>query len=127
MAHADQVSPFAFHAAADLCVIGSNPESADMTNPRGDVFGFCSYVVAEDPQGNRRLSSTVEVSGSEEAALEPARKLAAALQARHDALGKLPVGFAAWRQGRPAYGSNAYVAYGQAEDLELERREALEA
>ena len=47
---------------------------------------------------------------------------AARLQTRLDKLGKYPVDFAEWREDRAVYGSDAYVEYGQAEEIEWERR-----
>lgn len=37
--------------------------------------------------------------------------------------GKLPVAFENWEETRPGYGSAAYIAYGQADDLALESME----
>ena len=114
--------PVVFFATSDLCIIGSNPEMADFTNPRGHLYGEAAYVAAEDAAGNRcRLH--VLTDASRIAALEPAEAMAAALNARL-ANGKLPVAFASWLSDRPAYGSDAYVQYGQDDDLALERREA---
>lgn len=43
-----------FFARTDIVVTGSNPENADYTNPRGHIFGFAAYVVADSERGDRR-------------------------------------------------------------------------
>jgi len=111
-----------FYARADIVTLGQNPEMADYDNPRGDIHGFASYVVAANEYGDTREFG-VASSVSEREALEPAERLADALNARFQNLGKLPVGFANWQQGRAAYGSDAYLEYGQAEDVALEALE----
>jgi len=111
----------AFFAATDIVVVGQNFENADVSNPRGYEFGSAAYVYAEDAAGNRRRLF-VASSRWEDEVLPKAEKLAAALTARL-AAGKAPVGFARWEEARPAYGSAAYVAYGQDEDVALEARE----
>ena len=118
------MQPIEFFAHTDVVVIGTNPEAADYDNPRGSIFGYSAYVVAEDKAGNRRCTH-VATSRWEDEALPKAERLAAALNTRL-ALGKLPIGFAAWSDARPAYGSVAYQAYGAYDDLLLERREAEE-
>ena len=40
-----------FGTRTDLQVIGTNPECADMSNPRGEIIGEVHYVVAETPNG----------------------------------------------------------------------------
>lgn len=45
--------PNQFFAATDLCVVGSNPEMADVSNPHGNIYGFAAYVYAESEQGDR--------------------------------------------------------------------------
>lgn len=110
-----------FFAATDIVVVDTNPEMADMDNPRGEFFGSAAFVYAEDDGGNRRRTY-VTTRDSDAEALEVAKRMAEALNARL-AAGKLPIGFNRWDDARPAYGSDAYVAYGQADDLELERME----
>lgn len=111
-----------FYARTDVVIIGQNPEMADYDNPRGDLHGFASYVVAANDYGDTR-EFDVFTSISEREALEPAERLAEALNARFQNFGKLPVGFANWRAGRAAYGSDAYLDYGQADDVALEALE----
>ena len=113
-------APVAFFAASDLVVVGSNPEMADYTNPRGHLFGVAAFVVAEDAHGYRVRLHVATGHASE--VEEKAARVAAALTARL-ASGRLPVAFSTWEEARPAYGSEAYDP---AEEIALERREAEE-
>jgi hypothetical protein len=109
-----------FYVHSDIVIIGQNPEMADYTNPRGDVHGLRWYVVAANERGDtREVTVTTGPKGCPRTAAET---LAARLQTRWDTLGKLPVGFEAWPAGCPVYGSDAYVEYGQDDDLAWERR-----
>jgi hypothetical protein len=110
-----------FFAASDLAVVDVNPEMADMSNPRGEIIGYASYVYADSERGDR-LRKPITVSRWEKEAMEPAEALARALNARL-AAGKLPVGFDRWEAARPGYGSDAYIEYGAADDLAAEREE----
>ena len=110
-----------FFAACDMVVVDVDPEMADMTNPRGEIHGYAAYVYADSERGDRRRLF-VKSSRWEDEAICPADTLARSLNARL-AAGKLPVGFDRWEAARPCYGSDAYVEYGQADDLELERME----
>jgi hypothetical protein len=107
-----------FYAHNDLVVIGRDPEMADITNPHGDIIGARWYVVGANDRGDTR-ELTVLTGACPRTAAE---HLAERLQARWDSLGKLPVGFDLWPEGRPVYGSQAYVEYGQADDLAWEAR-----
>lgn len=113
-----------FFAATDLVVIGTNPEMADYDNPRGEIIGYAAYVYADSVSGDRRRLF-VKTAHWESEVLPQAERMAAALNARL-AAGRLPVAFDRWDEARPAYGSDAYVAYGQHDDLMLERQEAQE-
>ena len=112
------MQPTHFFAASDIVVIGHNPEMADYDNPRGELYGFSTYVVAQDAQGYRRCLhvGTVSVALGETRALQGAEALARALNARLST-GKLPVGFSRWVEDRPAYGSDAYVREGCEDEL----------
>jgi len=110
-----------FTAYTDIVIIGQNAEMADYTNPKGYVYGFSAYVCAVSESGDTRIKHVVSARWEAEA-MAKAEAQAAALNARL-ALGKLPVGFDSWEAGRAVYGSEAYEAYGQADDVELERRE----
>lgn len=113
------MKPVNFFAATDMVVVGYNPEMADYDNPRGELYGYVSYCYAESASGDRTCISVA--SGRREADCLPhAERMAEALNARL-ASGKLPVNFESWESARPAYGSDAYVKYGAADDLEWER------
>lgn len=112
-----------FHAQTDITIVGSDPEMADMDNPRGYIYGFAAYVVATNERGDRWMNF-VRTDRSESVALAPAERMAAALNTRLANLGKMPVDFARWTPTRPAYGSEAWQEYGEAEEIALERREA---
>ena len=45
--------PLYFFPMTDLVIVGQNPEMADYSNPRGDIFREAAYVVAEDAKGYR--------------------------------------------------------------------------
>jgi hypothetical protein len=122
MWQADQVT---FAVQSDIVIVGSNPEMADMSNPRGDVFGLAFYVVASNAFGDTKVFPVGTARTTYDGSLEEmkATDLAARLTARADG-GKLPVGFAAWQDGRAVYGSDAYVAYGADDDIACERMAA---
>lgn len=107
-----------FYAASTLVVTGTNPEMADYDNPRGEIITEVWFIVAANDHGDTRESGSF---GDGMYARVDAEKTAEALTARATNLGKLPVGFDDWHDGRAVYGSDAYVEYGQAEDLEWER------
>lgn len=110
-----------FFARTDIVVVGSDPEMADYTNPRGNIYGFAAYVVADSERGDRR-ELYITTSQIESECMADAGKVADALNARL-AAGKLPVAFDRWQEGRPAYGSDAYDPL---EEIALERREVEE-
>jgi hypothetical protein len=114
---------WSFSTRSDLVIVGTNPEMADIDNPRGAIFGLLWYVVASNEYGDTRELCVVSSTASSDTKAT-AEALATRLGARLLNLRKLPVGFALWPEGRPVYGSDAYVEYGQADDLALERREA---
>jgi hypothetical protein len=118
------MTPILFFARTDMVVTGTNPEMADYSNQRGEVYGYAALVVAESAAGDRR-EFHVATGAWESEVLPQAEALAAALTARL-ASGRLPVAFDRWHDGRPGYGSDAYIAYGAADDVALERREAEE-
>lgn len=109
-----------FYAHTDVVVIGTDPEMADYDNPRGEIYGFSAHVLATNDYGDCRALH-VATARSEREVLEQAEALAQRLTARVQNLGKLPVGFKSWVQGRPVYGSQAYQDYGREDDLSWER------
>ena len=114
------MKPTHFFAATDAVVVDVNPEMADYDNPRGEIMGYAAYVYAEDAAGNR-VRTHVASSRWMEEFMPQAVQMAAALNQRL-AAGRLPVGFDRWEQARPAYGSEAYLEYGAADDLQWERQ-----
>lgn len=112
-----------FYAQSDIVVVGSNPENADYTNPRGEIYGFSAYVLAANEYGDTRCMH-VATSTNEAEAVGKAEAMAAALNVRFEQLGKLPVGFDKWHAHRPVYGSEAYQDYGAADDLAWEMENA---
>ena len=110
-----------FYVVPLEAIIGQNSENADMSNPQGYTYGTNAVLVAANEYGDTWEMSAGYAMYSEDI-LPKAQALADRLNARL-ALGKLPVGFDAWAQGRAVYGSDAYVAYGQDDEVALERRE----
>lgn len=108
-----------FDVRDDQVVVDTNPEMADYDNQRGEIYGLAYYVVATNAAGDRvcRFIGTDRYRGEKFSG--QAERMAAALTVRA-ASGRLPTAFASWQQDRPAYGSDAYVAYGQADDLAWE-------
>ena len=118
------MKPIFFFASSDIVVTGHNPEMADYDNPRGELYGYATYVVAEDEWGHRcRLYvETLPRGYGERRAMERANRMAQALIARLQS-GRLPVAFDRWETISPAYGSHAYIEEGGEHDLiEWERR-----
>lgn len=99
--------PIEFFALSDMIVIGRNPEMADVSNPRGDILGYASYVYGEDIKGYR-VRILVKTDRYEEDVMPQAKKMAAALNVRLSN-NKLPIGFDTWQQTDPRYGSEAYI------------------
>lgn len=118
-----------FDGDCDIVVMGTNPEMADVTNPRGEYHGFRPFVFATDDKGNRKAFYVGDAvayhrfTGQE--ILEKVRARAVSMATyfndRFRNGGKLPLRWAEWRDTRPAYGSEAYIAYGAADDIAWER------
>lgn len=115
--------PVDFLGSSDVVIIGSNPEMADYDNPQGHIYGFAPYVRIANEYGDTFVSSAGDACRCEREANEKAERMATALHSRWVNLGKLPVGFEKWQQGRAVYGSDAYTAYGADDDMALERME----
>lgn len=99
--------PLHFFPMTDIVVMCQDPESADMSNPRGYVYGYSSYVVAESSIG-QRVRLYVSSDYHEQEPFYKAEQLANCLNARLNNLKKLPVNFSKWQEYFPAYGSEAY-------------------
>lgn len=114
---------YTFHVKDDIVIVGSDPEMADIVNPRGNLYGHAAFVVAERADGYR---SRLHVLTDQHAptAREPAQQLCDALNARMKNLGKLPIGFSGWHETFPAYMSAAYSEHDTIEwERELDRQE----
>jgi len=90
--------------ASGMQVTGYNSENADYDRPRGEIIEEVFYLSAEDREGNRRAFGSFLT-----------RELA-----QKAILTAPPVD--SWTDIQPAYGSLAYEQYGQADDIESERR-----
>jgi hypothetical protein len=90
---------------SDFVVVGHNPENADMSNPRGEIVGERFYMQAEDALGHRRTYGgyyeTLEAAEATYAFLTPAVEF--------------------WEETRPCYGSEAWTADVEADEVEMER------
>ena len=93
--------------ASELVVVGYNPENADMDYPNGEIVRERFYLVAEDGNGNRWRYGRYTKFSEAETAYQ---------------LFSPPVPL--WEPTYPSYGSRAYEAYGEAEAIEAERRQA---
>jgi hypothetical protein len=109
------MKPVNFFAATDIVIVGQNFEMADYDNPQGYLHGHASYVYAEDARGARRRLY-VSTDSTERLSIEPAERMARALNARL-AAGRLPVAFDQWEEYHPAYGSKSYQEDGGEEEL----------
>ena len=121
-------APEFFDVYTEVVVVGTNPEMADYDNPRGNLFGEAVYVYAEFSDGSRseKFFEVVDNFRDREAlahSVAKAERLVVGLTARLKA-GKLPVAFSSWGYARPCYGSEAYVAYGAADDIAQEMNES---
>lgn len=113
-----------FTVREEIVVTGTNPEMADYDNQRGDVHGIAFVIQASNDHGDTcEMTLAITPLRGCDANHERAKaeRFATALGARWLDKGKLPVGFDRWTEGRPVYGSPAYQAYGQADDLAWER------
>lgn len=115
-----------FGVREEIVVIGTNPEMADYDNQRGEIHGIAFVLRAWNDYGDTRemtLATTPLRGCDANHERAKAERQALALNERFITKGKLPVGFANWTEGRPVYGSPAYQAYGQADDLAWEREQ----
>ncbi|MBM3596428.1 MAG: hypothetical protein FJX31_11880 [Alphaproteobacteria bacterium] len=91
-------------------VVGSNPEMADMSNPRGEIHGEAFYVVAEAANGRRWQHQhsfiTASMNGDGGCAAR-AEKLRVRIADAYAAGRRLDTQH--WVEIDPAYGSDAYV------------------
>lgn len=115
-----------FGVASDLYLAGRTEDGHDFT---AELY----YVVAEDARGNRWRHETnfpgADAQRDEDGfwhfgdVRETAQKRAERLLARVERVGQINP--AHWRDMRPAYGSAAYVQYGQFDDWCDEQQERI--
>lgn len=118
--HVTQIS-----CRTDVVVIGTNPEMADYDNPRGHIFGYCGYIIADAPDGSRWVFDRTLTKRIESDVFARLDTLVAHMQRAVDNGRKLDPQH--WIESRPCYGSEAYVNGGWAEeDYLLERQEAMD-
>ncbi len=125
MRNASNVS---FEIASDLYVAGRTEDGQDYTaevyfitatNARGDRWRhettFPGCAPENDEEGYTHFADI------RAQAMEQVKALLARMEARGT------INLQHWREDRPVYGSNAYVAYGQSDDWEEEQRERMAA
>jgi hypothetical protein len=83
------------------------------------VYGYAGYVEAVTSRGDVRELCVI-VDGDQQKVLDETLITVRALSVRLSNLGREPVAFDTWATGRPVYGSEAYIEYGQANDVEWE-------
>ena len=105
-----QFTPLQFYTREDIVVVGQDFEAADWDNPNGYLYGMQQYVMVSNEHGD-----TFELAVDSEA-----EQLAERLNAGWNNFKKLPVNFVEWRPSRPIYGSDAYIEYGQDDDIAWE-------
>ena len=110
---------YTFVLRTDVVVVDTNPEFADMSNPRGEIYGDMILVEAFNAAGDTKFL-TIGIEQNNGVVSTKAESLATALN-RRMASGKHPIGFDKWQSGRAIYGSDAWTGYGEAEQLTFER------
>lgn len=106
----------------DIVVIGCNPENADYDNPRGNIYGFCGYILAVAEDGSQWMFEHTHTRRYEIDVLARLNSFANKVQDHLNKGGKLDP--TRWQEVRPAYASEAYIAGGWVEhDYESERIE----
>lgn len=108
-----------FEVAAELAVVGSNPELADSENPQGLIFGDRFFVTATDEQGNVFAHRKVTLDH------EQAKHWLHVIETKMDQATFNPAGSEHWDRYRSVYGSDAYLNH-EAEIVEQEKREAMD-
>lgn len=90
--------------ASDFEVVGFNPEAADLDRPRGEIVAEVFYLVATFADGERVSHGSYRSIEAAEAAIADAP----------------PVQL--WIAHPPEYGSAAYLAHGEDDQLHAEAR-----
>jgi hypothetical protein len=116
--------PVEFDVGSDMVVVGFNSESADYDNPRGALHAIQPYVRAIDARGNTMVKYSTKTYHVADEKQAHADAEIVAISLRLKLANRLKPNFDKWQVGRPVYGSEAYIEYGQDDDLALERQEA---
>lgn len=117
-----------YFVRTDVAVIDTNPEMADMSNPRGEIYGDVDYIIAETPTGRRFAHSAYSLtyaSGHSKTEITSARleELAHHLNTTKPELNEDH-----WHEIDPQYGSEAYISQGtEAKNRYREIRESVAA
>jgi len=107
-------------ARTDIVVVGHNPENADYTNPRGEIYGYCGYVVACAPDGSQWIFNRNMTDVLEAVVLHRLETFVKHVQWQLENGRQLDPQF--WTPTRPSYGSAAYANGGWDQlDAEEER------
>ena len=92
-----------FDVRSDIVVVGHDSESADMSNPNGELYGVAYYVVMIDEKGNR-WAHDYRFMNDEAAAIEFRDKVANTYNK-----GIVRLKYEHWLEVEPVYGSEAYI------------------
>ena len=87
-----------FFVRSEPVVIGQNYEMADFDNPRGLVYGYEAYVVAEDDSGRRMMHPHTFINRDEAKAEREAEVI------RSGIINRGVINEALWREIEPRYG-----------------------
>ena len=100
-----------FGVKSDLVIVGTNPEMADMTNPRGDLEGLAHYIIGEAPDGRRFIHEAVAYTRNGYAMNDmTVARLERLVDHLNDAHPSLDADH--WSEIEPSYGSVAYQRSG---------------
>lgn len=99
-----------------LVCVGTDPEFADIDNPRGERYEVQRYLQVDLPNGRRWAGPTVTLR----AGAGMAASLQQAINQGYD-----PATSEAFREVTPAYGSEAYIKGGhESIEAQIEKNEA---
>lgn len=100
-----------FFARQETYYAGSNPEMADMSNPRGEIYLCCWVIIGENDYGDQytympQVFREVDYEDAELSAIIMATEFC-----KRAARGDVPtLNGKIWRYRGPAYGTEAYSA-----------------
>lgn len=105
-----------FLVVSDLVVVATNPELADISNPRGEIYEAAFSVIAETKNGRRWAHDhTFYAKRNDPSGSERVMALRARIERAYAAGHKLDQRH--WIEIDPCYGSEAYVE----QDIEFDR------